>query len=315
MNTHPGKPIMNHPIAPHPYDPLWPVRFERERVALKTGGADLFKAVHHVGSTSIPGMTAKPVIDILVLLARYAGGSSCIWPIQALDYGYRGANGIEGRHYFNKGKPHTHHVHMLAAGHPRPRACWGFATIFVPIPRKRGPMKSSSANWPHVLRWTGAHTRKRKTHSAPGSDICPPVIADAHPPPSRFRGTVRTHHLAVSRNEYRCPEPDGRLARSGHQGNGQAKATRPHVASRSLQRGLEICRDQSHRRKPSALMPTGTRAVAVQQAGNQLRVDSGHVAKANHQILGAGFAGNCDCCTKALRHFGAMRHQPSLKRR
>ena len=77
-----------------------------------------FKAIHHIGSTSIPGIAAKPIIDILVALHRDEDGQACADAMQELGYEYRGDGGIPGRHYFRKGDPHTHHVHMWVEGHP-----------------------------------------------------------------------------------------------------------------------------------------------------------------------------------------------------
>lgn len=109
---------MGAPIVLEPYDERWPLRYEEERVALLRAGGELFRGIHHIGSTAIPGMAAKAVIDILVILDRHEDGLSCIEAMRKPGYEYRGANGIDGRHYFSRGVPHTHHVHMLAAGHP-----------------------------------------------------------------------------------------------------------------------------------------------------------------------------------------------------
>ena len=108
---------MKAPIALKSYDPHWPVLFEIERQAMQRSGG-WFKAMHHVGSTSIPGMAAKPIIDILVVLDRHEDGLACVDAMRGLGYEYRGESGIAGRHYFRKGSPRTHHVHMFAAGHP-----------------------------------------------------------------------------------------------------------------------------------------------------------------------------------------------------
>src|SRR4026208_1475727 len=108
---------MKAPIALKSYDPDWPVLFEIERQAMQRSGG-WFKAVHHVGSTSIPGMAAKPIIDILVVLDLHEDGLACVDAMRQLGYEYRGESGLAGRHYFRKGSPHTHHVHMFAAGHP-----------------------------------------------------------------------------------------------------------------------------------------------------------------------------------------------------
>lgn len=108
---------MRAPIEIRDYDPDWPVLFQRESAALRAACGDLLSEIHHIGSTAVPGLAAKPVIDILVVLDRDADGLSCVAPMARLGYEYRGANGIDGRHYFNKGRPHSHHVHMLVRGH------------------------------------------------------------------------------------------------------------------------------------------------------------------------------------------------------
>ncbi len=74
--------------------------------------------VHHVGSTAIPGIAAKPVIDIMGLLRRHEDGFACVSAMAALGYKFGGEAGVSGRHYFVKGEPRTHHVHMDQANHP-----------------------------------------------------------------------------------------------------------------------------------------------------------------------------------------------------
>ncbi|WP_164844716.1 GrpB family protein [Brucella pituitosa] len=77
-----------------------------------------FRAIHHVGSTSIPGIVAKSIIDILVALKRDEDGLVCAEAMRGLGYEYRGDGGIPGRHYYRKGDPHTHHVHMWVESNP-----------------------------------------------------------------------------------------------------------------------------------------------------------------------------------------------------
>ncbi len=109
-----------------PHDPLWPTAFEREKAAVLAACGAILLAVHHVGSTSIPGLAAKPVIDMLAVLDRHDDGLACVAPLLSLGYEYRGANGLAGRHYFSKGRPHSHHLHMLAQGHPEIARLIGF---------------------------------------------------------------------------------------------------------------------------------------------------------------------------------------------
>jgi GrpB-like predicted nucleotidyltransferase (UPF0157 family) len=68
--------------------------------------------IQHVGSTSIPGMIAKPIIDIGIAVTSFEGARVCIQPIEQLGYVYRGEHGIPRRHFFVKGEPRTHHLHI-----------------------------------------------------------------------------------------------------------------------------------------------------------------------------------------------------------
>ena len=109
---------MKRPIILVPYDQKWPDLFAIERDAILRACGGVILAVHHVGSTSIPGIAAKPVIDIMPVLARHDDGYGCIAAMERLGYVSRGEAGIERRHFFRKGEPRSHHVHMFEDGHP-----------------------------------------------------------------------------------------------------------------------------------------------------------------------------------------------------
>ena len=100
------------------YDPTWLELFERERENIHLACGSKVCDVHHIGSTAIPGLPAKPIIDLLVTVHDDEGALLCIGPLRGLGYQYRGTNGIEGRQYLTKGDPRTHHLHMYAQGHP-----------------------------------------------------------------------------------------------------------------------------------------------------------------------------------------------------
>ena len=95
------------------YTPEWVRIFEVEKSALEgvLGGSIL--DIQHVGSTSVPGLVAKPIIDIGVAVAHYEEASACIPQVEALGYEYRGELGIPCRHYFTKGDPRRFHLHMV----------------------------------------------------------------------------------------------------------------------------------------------------------------------------------------------------------
>jgi GrpB-like predicted nucleotidyltransferase (UPF0157 family) len=101
------------------YDPDWPRLFEIERAALvarlPTGQ---FLAIEHAGSTAIPGLAAKPIIDIFMAVASIEEArATLVAPIEAIDYVYWDENPSRERMFFVKGMPphgarRTHHIHV-----------------------------------------------------------------------------------------------------------------------------------------------------------------------------------------------------------
>jgi len=68
--------------------------------------------IQHIGSTSVPGLVAKPIIDIGIAVASFEESTRCIPRLEQIGYLYRGEEGIPRRHLFIKGEPRTHNVHM-----------------------------------------------------------------------------------------------------------------------------------------------------------------------------------------------------------
>ena len=93
-------------------------RFEEERAALERSiGNWAVGGIHHVGSTAVPGLDAKPIIDILVGVDDLEGSRACFDPLAGLDYLY--APYLEEEmHWFCKPHPsrRTHHLHLVPAG-------------------------------------------------------------------------------------------------------------------------------------------------------------------------------------------------------
>ena len=75
-------------------------------------------AVEHSGSTAVPGLGAKPIIDILIGVRKLSDAGACIEPLEALGYHYvpEYEAEIPDRRYFRRGRPRTHHVHMVEVG-------------------------------------------------------------------------------------------------------------------------------------------------------------------------------------------------------
>ena len=109
------------------HDPGWGVAFELEAVALSRVFGDSTVAIHHIGSTSVRGLPAKPIVDILVVLRETTTIERFNPGMDGLGYRVRGecldaeVPGTPGRFYFSKdvARVRTHHVHACAEGHPQ----------------------------------------------------------------------------------------------------------------------------------------------------------------------------------------------------
>jgi GrpB-like predicted nucleotidyltransferase (UPF0157 family) len=99
------------------YDPAWPARFDAERTRLLAVAPSAITAIEHVGSTSVPGLGAKPIIDVLVTLHRFFDAAE-IAAICAPGHEYRGIDQDIQRQYFSKRTPQAYHVHCYLPGNP-----------------------------------------------------------------------------------------------------------------------------------------------------------------------------------------------------
>jgi GrpB-like predicted nucleotidyltransferase (UPF0157 family) len=103
------------------YDPRWPAMFAllRDRVAAALG-EEIADRIEHVGSTSVPGMVAKPIIDIDVLLRGAADLPLAIERLAAIGYEHQGDRGIVGREAFRKDDASlpAHHLYVCPPNSP-----------------------------------------------------------------------------------------------------------------------------------------------------------------------------------------------------
>lgn len=99
-----------------PYDPAWPelyaVEIARVEPILLSHAVSL--VFEHTGSTAVPGLAAKPVLDILAGRRSDADRVPAIAALQAAGYVYRGEQGIAGRDFFRRGEPRQYHLHFTA---------------------------------------------------------------------------------------------------------------------------------------------------------------------------------------------------------
>lgn len=108
---------MTSPIEIVEYDPNWKVMYEDEKRLIRSVLGGRLTAMEHVGSTSVPGLGGKPIIDIMASVARIDGVVDVVEPLEAIGYRYlpEFERFIPERRYFRKGatEPATHHLHVV----------------------------------------------------------------------------------------------------------------------------------------------------------------------------------------------------------
>jgi GrpB-like predicted nucleotidyltransferase (UPF0157 family) len=116
LSTTIGK--MSLPVEIADYDPNWPKLFKKEKKLILGVVGHVVVGVEHIGSTAVPGLGAKPIIDILVAVNHLSDAETCIEPLKVIGYKYQPEHEaqIPERRFFNKGKPpkeQHYHLHMV----------------------------------------------------------------------------------------------------------------------------------------------------------------------------------------------------------
>lgn len=103
-----------------PWEEAWAARYAEEAGKLQQVLGDQLTAIYHIGSTSVAAIGyAKPIIDIMPVVADIQRVEAYSGRLAAIGYEARGENGIAGRRYFTKGgSERTHHVHIVQEGSP-----------------------------------------------------------------------------------------------------------------------------------------------------------------------------------------------------
>jgi GrpB-like predicted nucleotidyltransferase (UPF0157 family) len=95
------------------YDPLWPVAFEDEKVRLAKVLGPVAKRIEHYGSTAVPGLCAKPILDIMVGIAPLSEWERCRPALEALGYDYAEGAGIPEHYIFGRGRDRMERTHLV----------------------------------------------------------------------------------------------------------------------------------------------------------------------------------------------------------
>jgi GrpB-like predicted nucleotidyltransferase (UPF0157 family) len=123
-----GTDVGDEPLRIVPHDARWPRMFEAERELVEAAVGDRVETMDHVGSTAVPGLYAKPVIDVLVVVRSLGDAEGCVRPLEGLGYECRGEAGVPGRLFFRKfrGGLRAFHLHMAGTG----SGFWGEHLLF-----------------------------------------------------------------------------------------------------------------------------------------------------------------------------------------
>jgi GrpB-like predicted nucleotidyltransferase (UPF0157 family) len=116
------------PVEIVSYDPAWPIRFAEEAGVLRGALAEwLVGPIEHIGSTAVPGLAAKPVIDIMAAVQTLEASRSAISAASALGYCYFPYR-PDSEHWFCKPSPafRTHHLHLVPIDSPQWRRAVAF---------------------------------------------------------------------------------------------------------------------------------------------------------------------------------------------
>lgn len=107
---------MSQHITVIEYSPLWKNKYKEESLLIRNILADNCIAIYHIGSTSVEGLAAKPIIDIMAVVRSLEIVDTVAEKFSDIGYEYLGEFGIEGRRYLRKGgDERTHQIHIFQA--------------------------------------------------------------------------------------------------------------------------------------------------------------------------------------------------------
>jgi GrpB-like predicted nucleotidyltransferase (UPF0157 family) len=161
-----------------PYDPAWPEQFAIIRATIQRWLAGTYYSFEHVGSTAVPGMVAKPVIDIdIVIPAENWEGVKI--GLESLGYVHKDDQGIEGREAFElrdeglKSVLAAHHLYVCAAGSPELKRHLAFRDYLIAHPEAAQRLSE------HKLALAARHGGDREAYIEGKAAMVEEILAEA----------------------------------------------------------------------------------------------------------------------------------------
>jgi GrpB-like predicted nucleotidyltransferase (UPF0157 family) len=100
------------------YDPVWPQRFRQEEARIRAALGEVALSIEHIGSTSVPGLAAKPIVDILLVVEDSANEASYLPALEEAGYVLRVREPDFDEHRMLRTPQKDVHVHVFSAGSP-----------------------------------------------------------------------------------------------------------------------------------------------------------------------------------------------------
>jgi GrpB-like predicted nucleotidyltransferase (UPF0157 family) len=107
---------VHEPVRVEPFRSGWKASFERERDAIRRALGERALAIEHVGSTAVEGLPAKPIVDMILAVPALERTADYLPPLRKLGYHFLDYPTNVDRHFFKKGRPRTHHLHVAEPG-------------------------------------------------------------------------------------------------------------------------------------------------------------------------------------------------------
>jgi len=159
-----------------PYRPEWKRAFSEERERLIDALFEIPCEIEHVGSTAVPGLSAKPILDIAIAVAPGGETSRALLALQTIGYEYRVDAGAEGGHVLVRGPAplvRTHHIHVVAPDDPQ----WESYLLFRDLLRQDKSARASYSAEKTVL--GRRHRQDRDGYTAAKTEIVQRLLAKA----------------------------------------------------------------------------------------------------------------------------------------
>jgi hypothetical protein len=159
---------MVDPIVVVAYDPAWPAMFAGERERLVAALGELALAIEHHGSTAVPGLAAKPILDVMVAVPDLDDVDECTSRLERAGYNRRAVGDLAGRLYFHRAEGGRRLVHLSLAERDGASGAStsSSGTRSARMPSSRAATRSSSASSPSVIVTTASPTPKRRRISS-----------------------------------------------------------------------------------------------------------------------------------------------------